>query len=95
MANIQKKLLLFLTILATILFASCSPRIIEKVEYRNDTIFQTKYQRDSVHIHDSVAVSMRAVGDTIYIDRYKSIIRYKERLKTDTLRQIREVTKTE
>lgn len=92
MANIHK---IFLTILAVTLLVACSPRVIERVEYRNDTLFQTKYQRDSVHIHDSVYTFIHAVGDTIYIDRYKTTIKYKERLKTDTLRQIKQVVKTE
>ena len=92
LAKIQK---IFLTILATILFASCSPRVIEKVDKQVDTLYQVRHLRDSVYLHDSVSVSIKAVGDTIFVDRYKSTIRYKERLKTDTLRQIREVTKVD
>ena len=92
MAKIQK---LFLTILAVIFLSACSPRVIERVDKQTDTLYYTKYQRDSVHIHDSVYTFIHAVGDTIYIDRYKSTIKYKERIKTDTLRQIREVTKVD
>lgn len=50
---------------------------------------------DSVYIRDSVSTFIHAAGDTIFVDRYKSTIRYKERLKTDTLRQIKQVTKTD
>lgn len=90
MANIHK---IFLAFLATILFASCSPRVIEKVEYRNDTIFQTKYQRDSIFLRDSVSVSIHASNDTVFYTKYKTTIRYKECLKTDTVKQIKEIVK--
>lgn len=92
LANILK---IFLTILAAIFLASCSPRVIEKVDKQIDTLYQTKYQHDSIYLHDSVATFIHAAGDTIFVDRYKSTIKYKERLKTDTLRQIREVTKVD
>lgn len=91
-ANIQK---IIFTFFAVTLLVSCSPRYITKTDVQTDTIYKTKYQRDSVYLHDSVYTFIHAVGDTIYIDRYKSTIRYKERLKTDTLRQVKEIVKTE
>ena len=92
LAKIQK---LFLTILAVIFLSACSPRYITKVDKQTDTVYQTKYQRDSVYIRDSVSTFIHVAGDTIYVDRLRSTIKYKERLKTDTLRQIREVTKVD
>ena len=92
MANIQK---LFLIILAVIFLSACSPRVIEKVDKQIDTLYQTKYQHDSIYLHDSINTFVYTSGDTVYINKYKSVIRYKERLKTDTLRQIKEIIKTD
>lgn len=91
-ANIHK---IFLAILATTFLVACSPRVIEKVNVQTDTLYYTKYLRDSVYLHDSVATSIFASNDTVYITKYKSIIKYKERLKTDTVKQIKEVTKVD
>lgn len=92
LANILK---IFLTILAATFLSACSPRVIEKVNVQKDTVYQVHHLRDSVYLHDSVYTFIHAAGDTIFVDRYKSVIRYKERLKTDTLRQIKQVVKTE
>lgn len=92
LAKIQK---IFLTILAATFLVSCSPRYIEKVNVQKDTLYQVQHLRDSVYLHDSINTFVYTSGDTVYINKFKSTIRYKERLKTDTLRQIREVTKTD
>ena len=92
LANILK---IFLTILAVIFLASCSPRYITKVEKQVDTLYQVHHLRDSVYIRDSVSTSIFTSGDTVYVNKFKSVIRYKERLKTDTLRQVKDVIKTE
>lgn len=92
MANILK---IFLTILAVIFLASCSPRVIEKVDKQIDTVFQVRHLRDSVYLHDSINTFVYTSGDTVYVNKFKSVIKYKERLKTDTLRQIKQVTKTD
>ena len=92
LAKIQK---ILLTILAATFLTSCSPRIIEKVEKQVDTLYQVQHLRDSVFLHDSISTFVYTSGDTVYINKYKSVIRYKERLKTDTLRQIKQVVKTD
>lgn len=86
---------ILLALISLLLFASCSPRYITKVEKQTDTLYQVRHLRDSVYLHDSVYTFIHAAGDTIFVDRYKSTIRYKERLKTDTLRQIKEIVKTD
>lgn len=87
--------ILSLALISLLLLSSCSPRVIERVDKQIDTVFQVHHLRDSVYLHDSVYTFIHAAGDTIFVDRYKSTIRYKERLKTDTLRQIKQVTKTD
>ena len=90
LAKIQK---LFLTILAVIFLSACSPRVIEKVEYRNDTLYQVQHLRDSVYLHDSINTFVYTSGDTVYINKFKSVIKYREKLKIDTLRQVKEIVK--
>lgn len=84
-----------LVLISLFLFSACSPRYITKVDVQKDTVYQVQHLRDSVYLHDSVYTFIHAAGDTIFVDRYKSTIKYKERLKTDTLRQIKQVTKTD
>lgn len=91
----MKKILVIIVILVLLLLSACSPRYIEKVDKQTDTLYYTKYLRDSVYLHDSVSVSICASNDTVYVNRFKSTIKYKERLKTDTLRQVKQVTKTD
>lgn len=90
MAKIQK---LFLTILAVIFLSACSPRYIEKVNVQKDTVYQVHHLRDSVYLHDSINTFVYTSGDTVYVNKFKSVIRYREKLKTDTIRQIKQVTK--
>ena len=92
LAKIQK---IFLTILATTFLSACSPRVIEKVEYRNDTLYQVQHLRDSVYLHDSINTFVYTSGDTVYINKFKSVIKYREKLKIDTLRQVKEIVKTD
>ncbi|MBO4690840.1 MAG: hypothetical protein J5621_08190 [Paludibacteraceae bacterium] len=57
---------------------------------RNDSIIiRTHYERDSIFIHDSMAVAM--VQDTIYIDRWHTKYRYSVLNKTDTIYQDKEI----
>lgn len=91
----MKKILVIIALLILLLLSACSPRYITTVEKQTDTLYQTKYQRDSVYVKDSVSTSMHTSNDTVYIREYKSTIKYKERLKTDTLRQVKQVIKTD
>lgn len=91
--QIYKKI--FLVILAATFLVSCSPRYITKTEKQTDTLYYTKYLRDSVYLHDSINTFVYTSGDTVYVNKFKSVIKYREKLKTDTLRQIKQVTKTD
>lgn len=51
------------------LFSSCTTtRYVPVIEHHTDTLIQTKVQKDSIFIHDSVEV--RIAGDTVTIDRW-------------------------
>ena len=91
----MKKILVVITLLIILLLSACSPRYITKTEKQTDTLYYTKYLRDSVYLHDSINTFVYTSGDTVYVNKFKSVIRYREKLKTDTLRQIKQVTKTD
>lgn len=75
----------FIVIVAVLLLAGCSPRIVEHIRYQGDTTYIDKVQIDSIYKRDSVLV--REKGDTIFI--YKEKIREKYRFVHDTVRLVR------
>ena len=67
-----------------VLLAGCKQTeyvTVEKV--RTDTTYVTKWQRDSVWLHDSIRVTEK--GDTVRIDRWHT--KYVEKVTHDTLYQ--------
>ena len=53
----------------TTLCSSCTTtKYVPVIEHHTDTLIQTKVQKDSVFMHDSVEV--RIAGDTVTIDRW-------------------------
>ena len=63
-------------------FSSCTTTRYVPVEHHTtDTVYQSKLQRDSVWLHDSIRVTER--GDTIRIERWHT--KYIERIVHDTL----------
>lgn len=74
-----------IAIVAVLLLAGCSPRIVEHIRYQRDTTYIDKVQIDSIYKRDSVLV--REKGDTIFI--YKEKIREKYRFVHDTVRLVR------
>ena len=83
--RVMKFLIVWLAFLIAIsLLASC-----RQVEYvtvekvRNDTTYITKWQRDSVWLHDSIHIRER--GDTVMIERWHT--QWRDRLRVDTIYQ--------
>lgn len=68
--------------LAALMLAGC-----KQVEYvmmpvvHTDTLYQSKVQRDSVYVHDSIVVEH--TGDTITISRWRD--RWRDRWRIDTI----------
>jgi len=48
---------------------------------RTDSLHITVHERDSIHIHDSIYV--REKGDTVFVDRWHT--KYRDRQRTDTM----------
>ncbi len=86
----MKKIYLVFAVPAFALTTSCKSVSPMVTTPRNDSIIiRTHYERDSIFIHDSMAVAM--VQDTIYIDRWHTKYRYSVLNKTDTIYQDKEI----
>lgn len=73
-------------LLLTILLAGCKTKmmVITVPEVRTDTCFITKEQRDSIWLHDSIYVSEKQKGDTIYLWQGRWQTKYIEKIVHDT-----------
>jgi hypothetical protein len=78
-------LALMVCLFIALLCAGCSPRVVETVVVRTDTLIQTKVEKDSVVKKDSVYVHEWMAGDTVYMEKVKWMERWRDRLLTDTL----------
>ena len=81
----RRNLFLILIALAALMWlTSCKQTEIVTVEkVRTDTTYITKFEHDSIHVHDSIRVSER--GDSVIIDRWHT--KYVESIRIDTLYQ--------
>ena len=77
-------------IAAALLVASCSPRIVERLVYQHDTTQVVRI--DSVRYWQKDSVFIREKGDTVF--QYVERIRYSDRFRIDTLREVRELHDT-
>lgn len=78
-------LALMVCLFIALLCAGCSPRVVETVVVRTDTLVQTKLEKDSVVHRDSVYVHEWQKGDTVYMEKVKWMTRWENHLKHDTL----------
>ena len=76
---------LMVCLFIALLCAGCSPRVVETVVVKTDTLIQTKVEKDSVVHRDSVYVHEWQKGDTVYMEKVKWMERWRDRLLTDTL----------
>lgn len=72
--------ILSLLILSLIAFSCRSIQYVPVDTVKTETEYVDRWRRDSVHVRDSVFVLVK--GDTVYIDKYKTI--YKDRIFRDT-----------
>ena len=71
-------------IVSVILLTSCTTtKVVEVEKVRTDTTYITKWQKDSVWLHDSIHVTER--GDTVRIERWHT--KWRDRLRVDTIYQ--------
>lgn len=68
------------------LLAGCTTtKYVEVEKVRTDTVYQSKIEKDSVWLHDSVFVKEYTKGDTVFRDRDRWRTEYIEKLLTDTV----------
>jgi hypothetical protein len=71
-------------IVSVLLLTSCTTtKVVEVEKVRTDTTYITKWQRDSVWLHDSIRV--REKGDSVWVERWHT--KFIEREVHDTLYQ--------
>lgn len=77
-------------LLAAMLCACCSPKIVERVVVQKDTVQvhhrDTTFRRDSVHIREWMK------GDTVYIEKYKDRYVFRDRWRDSVAVRIDSVT---
>lgn len=70
----------------SIILCGCKTRTVVMTvpEVRTDTVIITKSQRDSIWLHDSVHVSEKTEGDTVWLEVSKWHTKYVEKIVRDT-----------
>ena len=74
--------ILTFVIVSVLLLTSCTTtKVVEVEKVRTDTTYITKWQRDSVWLHDSIRV--REKGDSVWVERWHT--QWRDRLRVDTI----------
>ena len=78
---------LALAAVCALLLTSCKTRerVVMVETTRTDTTYITKHQRDSILLHDSIFVSEKQKGDTVYVLQERWHTRYVYRATHDTI----------
>lgn len=92
--------LILIAVLLLFCMCSCSRTIIEeRPVYVHDTLTTVQLRVDSVLHHDSIYVETFMRGDTVFLTKYTERWNDRIKLRTDTIREVKEVpvtiTKTE
>lgn len=72
-------------ILAALIIAGCSPKVIERVTVRTDTAYISRLQFDSVWLHDSIYLHEYARNETVFVELTKWKTVYQEKFRHDTV----------
>lgn len=93
---------IFICLLLSLLLSGCSPKVVTVPEVHTEYVYKTDsfVKRDSIYINDSVFI--REKGDTVWIEKYKTIYRDRFRdivsvdtvIRCDTIPQLVEVEKS-
>lgn len=80
----MKRLILIAAMLLALVGCKTKTVVITVPEVRTDTVLVTKSQRDSIWLHDSIYVSEKTEGDTVWIKVSKWQTKYVEKEVHDT-----------
>ena len=75
-------IIIFLSLIALAL-TSCSPRVRLVPVERTHIEWRDRLRLDSVYLHDSIYITERIAGDTIY--KVKEVYRWRDRWRVDTV----------
>ena len=78
--HIPLGMLVAVAVLALLMCSCKSVEYVPVIEHHTDTTYITKHQRDSVWLHDSIAVKEK--GDTVIIEKWHT--KYREKQVHDT-----------
>ena len=68
------------------LFASCGGvRYLPLESVTHDSIYISRLERDSIHVHDSIYLEVVQRADTVYQTKYVQKVVYRDVLRVDTL----------
>lgn len=62
-----------------------SVRYIPVESVKHDSIYISRLERDSIHVHDSIYMEVKTKADTVYQTKYVQKVVYRDALRTDTL----------
>lgn len=88
MKSREKRDLIFVVvciIIIALLCCSCKTKYVMVESVRTDTTYINKTQYDSIWMHDSIYLKEYMKGDTVFLEKTKWQIRYKEKQVHDTL----------
>ena len=81
-------------LLALALLCGCSPRTYERIVVQHDTT--TVHSRDSVFFRDSVYVKEWMKGDTVFVNKYRDRLVYRDRWRDSVVvREVHDTTTVE
>jgi hypothetical protein len=82
----KKQTFMIVAVAAMLLcLGGCKTKYVPVERVTTDTLIITKQQRDSIWLHDSVHVTEKQAGDTIFLTTTKWHTKYVDRLRIDTI----------
>ena len=62
-----------------------SVRYVPVESVTHDSIYISRVERDSIHVHDSIYMEVISKADTVYQTKYVQKVVYRDALRTDTM----------
>ena len=72
-------------LLIGLLIGCSSVRYVPVETIQHDSIYISKLERDSIHVHDSIYLEVKQQADTIIKTKYVQKVVYRDALRTDTM----------
>lgn len=85
MKKVNFILLIIILTAASCLLPSCKTKTVYVPVESVKTEYIDRYQRDSIHLYDSVFVDRYLQGDTVFLTKEKYKYLYRDMIKTDTV----------